>query len=194
MSEATASSALPPEQLSERVAAAGLLLPVALMLLLSALSHKDGSAGPIALSDTVLAQGVGIELVLAVTIGFWLWRRGWRPLKTATYPFQPLDLARGMVLWAGAIAAVALWCWSAERCFPISSPWQRRLRFLAVPGFGCQSPTPSSMRCSRSCSGWDSALPHSADSEWEWQGQSAPRPRCWVMGIRGPLRWGGGVP
>src|SRR4051794_7650467 len=118
MSEATASSALPPEQLSERVAAAGLLLPVALMLLLSALSHKDGSAGPIALSDTVLAQGVAIELALAATMGFWLWRRGWRPFKTATYPFQPLDVARGMILWVCAIAAVAVWVLVCRTVFP----------------------------------------------------------------------------
>jgi membrane protease YdiL (CAAX protease family) len=111
-------SALSPEQLSERVAAVGLLLPVALMLLLSAVSHKDGSVGPIALSDTVLAQGIAVELVLALTMGYWLWRRGWRPLRTATYPFQPLDLARGMILWAGAIVAVAAWVLVCRAVFP----------------------------------------------------------------------------
>ena len=96
----------------------GLLLPVALMLLLSAISHKDGSAGPIALSDAVLAQGIAVELVLALTMGYWLWRRGWRPLRTATYPFQPLDLARGMILWAGAIVAVAAWVLVCRAVFP----------------------------------------------------------------------------
>jgi uncharacterized protein len=117
VTQAPPGSALSPEQLSERVAAVGLLLPVALMLLLSAVSHKDGSAG-IALSDTVLAQGIAVELVLALTMGYWLWRRGWRPLRTATYPFQPLDLARGMILWAGAIVAVAAWVLVCRAVFP----------------------------------------------------------------------------
>src|SRR3954454_14593093 len=108
LTEVPPSSALPPERLSERVATVGLLLPVALMVLSSALSRQAGSAA-IALTDTVLAEAVAVELVLAAGLGYWLWRRGWRPLRTATYPFHALDLARGMVLWAGAIAAVALW-------------------------------------------------------------------------------------
>ncbi|HSJ74829.1 MAG TPA: CPBP family intramembrane glutamic endopeptidase, partial [Gemmatimonadales bacterium] len=33
-------------------------------------------------------------------------------------PFQPFDFARGMVLWAGAIAAVALWVVVCRAVFP----------------------------------------------------------------------------
>ncbi len=117
LTEVPPSSTLPPERLSERVAAVGLLLPVALMVLSSGLSRQGGTAA-IALTDTVLAEAVAVELVLAASLGYWLWRRGWRPLKTATYPFQPLDLARGMVLWVGAIAAVALWVLVCRAVFP----------------------------------------------------------------------------
>ena len=117
MTEVSPSSALPPERLSERVATVGLLLPVALMVVSSALSRQAGTAA-IALTDTVLAEAVAVELVLAASLGYWLWRRGWRPFKTATYPFQPFDFARGMVLWAGAIAAVGLWVLVCRAVFP----------------------------------------------------------------------------
>jgi uncharacterized protein len=102
---------LAAEELPERAAMAGLLIPVALMLLLSALSGRvrDGSSSPIALSDAVLLQGIAVELVLMATIGWWLWRRGWRPLRTATFPLVQLDVVRGLVLWVAAITAVGIW-------------------------------------------------------------------------------------
>ena len=102
---------LPTDKLSERAATAGLLIPVALMLLLSAVAGRarDGSSSPIALSDVVLLQGIAIELLLMATMGWWLWRRGWRPLRTATFPLVQLDVIRGLVLWACAIAAVGIW-------------------------------------------------------------------------------------
>src|SRR6188508_3251629 len=93
LTEVSPSSALPPERLSERVATVALLLPVALMVLSSALSRQAETAA-IALTDTVLAEAVAVELILAASLGYWLWRRGWRPLRTATYPFHALDLAR----------------------------------------------------------------------------------------------------
>jgi membrane protease YdiL (CAAX protease family) len=88
------------------------------MLLLSAVSREDGSAGPIALSDMALAQGVAVELVLSLTVGFWLWRRGWRPQRTATHPLVPLDVARGLALWVSAIVAVGCWALVCKAVFP----------------------------------------------------------------------------
>jgi membrane protease YdiL (CAAX protease family) len=126
---------LPPEELPERVAATGLLLPVLLMLVLSTLSHRDGSSGPIALSDAVLAQGLAIELVLAATVGFWLWRRGWRPLRSATLPFNPLDLPRGMALWVGAILSVACWAVVCRAVFPELFRVAKQTEMLGAPHF-----------------------------------------------------------
>jgi membrane protease YdiL (CAAX protease family) len=109
---------LPAETLPERVAAAGLLIPVVLMLLLSTVTGQDGSAGPIALSNMVLAQGVVVELVLSLTLGLWLWRRGWRPHRTVTRPLVQLDVVRGLALWVSAIAAVGCWAVVCKAVFP----------------------------------------------------------------------------
>jgi CAAX protease family protein len=109
---------LPAEELSERVAAAALLIPVVLMLLLSAITRGDGSSRPIALSDAVLARGLGVELLLMATIGFWLWRRGWRPFRTATFPLVQLDVIRGLALWVCAILGVAIWASLCRAVFP----------------------------------------------------------------------------
>jgi membrane protease YdiL (CAAX protease family) len=105
----TSEGTLPAEQLSERAAAAGLLIPVVLMLLLSAVGRATGGSRPIALSDATLLQGLGVELLFMATLGFWLWRRGWRPLRTATLPFVQLDLVRALALWVSAILAVGAW-------------------------------------------------------------------------------------
>jgi uncharacterized protein len=128
-------AAVDEEQLPERVAAAGLLLPVLLMLALSALSRRDGSAEPIALSDRVLLQGLAIEIGLTVTIGFWLWRRGWRPLQTATLPFNPGDISRGMLLWLIAILSVACWAVVCRTLFPALFNVAKETEMLGAPSF-----------------------------------------------------------
>ena len=128
---------LPAEQLSERVAVAGLLIPLALMLLLSAVTGpgRDGSSRPIALSDVVLLQGLGIELLLMATIGWWLWRRGWRPLRTATFPLVQLDVVRGLVLWACAILAVGIWASLCRAVLPNLFEVAKHTEILGGPHF-----------------------------------------------------------
>ena len=58
-----------------------------------------------------LAAGttLAIEGVFALVLGFWLWRRGWRSDALST-PSEPLDVARGVLLWLGALLV-------AELCF-----------------------------------------------------------------------------
>lgn len=124
-----------PEQLPERVAAAGLLLPVGLILILSTLSRQEGSRSPIAISDLELLAGVGLELVLALTIGFWLWRRGWRPFRTATRPFVPGDILRAIVLWVAAIGAVACWALICRTVFPALFQVARHTELTGAPNF-----------------------------------------------------------
>lgn len=126
---------LPPEELSERVATAALLIPVCLMLLLSAIGRSAASSRAIALSDAVLAQGLGIELLLMITFGFWLWRRGWRPLRTATFPFVQLDVVRGMVLWLGAILAVAAWAAVCRALLPRLFDLAKHTEIVGGPHF-----------------------------------------------------------
>jgi len=122
--------------LSERVAAAGLLIPVVLMLLLSAVTRGDGSSRPIALSDAVLAQGLGVELLLMATLGFWLWRRGWRPLRTATFPPVQLDVVRGLVLWGCAILAVGIWAALCRALVPNLFEVAKHTEIVGGPHFG----------------------------------------------------------
>jgi uncharacterized protein len=106
------------DKLPARTAAAGLLLPVCLVVLLSALSRRVVRSNAMALSDAVLLESLALELVLAGTVGFWLWRRGWRPLQSATYPFDRLDLPRGIALWGAAIIAVGAWAFLCRILIP----------------------------------------------------------------------------
>jgi membrane protease YdiL (CAAX protease family) len=100
---------LPEDPLPERVAAIALLIPVLLTVALPAVTGINGSAGPVELSDRGLAGALGLEVVLTATLGWWLWRKGWRPHRSATLPFSPGDFARGIGLWVAAILSVALW-------------------------------------------------------------------------------------
>jgi CAAX protease family protein len=129
---------LPAEQLSERVAVAGLLIPLVLMLLLSIVSGRgrDGSSGPIALSDAVLVQGLLIELLLMATVGWWLWRRGWRPLRTATFPLVQLDVIRGLALWVCAILAVGIWASLCRAVLPNLFEVAKHTEIVGGPRFG----------------------------------------------------------
>ena len=104
--------------LPERVAAVGLLLPVLLMVVMSAGRSNDGSSAPIAVTDGGLIGGLIVELVLTATLGLWLWRRGWRPYLIATRPFAWRDLTRGVVLWAATIVSVICWALVCRAAFP----------------------------------------------------------------------------
>jgi membrane protease YdiL (CAAX protease family) len=109
---------LPTDQLPERVAAVALLIPVLLTSVLPWLTGVDGSSGPIELTERELAWGLGFELLLSAGFGLWLWRRGWRPQVSATLPFGPRDLARGMGLWVLAILSVAVWAAICREIMP----------------------------------------------------------------------------
>ena len=109
---------LPQDPLPERIAAVGLLLPILLIGVLSAVSRADGSSVPIPITDAGLIQGLGFELLLTATLGVWLWRAGWRPHLSTTRPYEWLDPARGMLLWAAAIAAALTWALACRAVFP----------------------------------------------------------------------------
>jgi membrane protease YdiL (CAAX protease family) len=100
---------LETDALPRRAAAIGLLVPALLFTVLPALTGLDGSTGPIALSNAHLVRSLALEFLLSVGFGVWLWRLGWRPQRTATRPFAPADLLRGLGLWAVAIGAVVCW-------------------------------------------------------------------------------------
>ena len=100
------------------MAAVGLLVPILLFGALSSLTRTLGSSGPIPVTDAGLLGGLGLELLLTATLGLWLWRSGWRPHRSATQAFGWQDPARGMVLWAGAIAAVFSWALVCRIAFP----------------------------------------------------------------------------
>jgi membrane protease YdiL (CAAX protease family) len=95
--------------LPEGAALAALLGPVALFVILSYWSGQDGGSGPIAMSDARLARTFGLEVGISVTIGAWLWRRGWRPHRTATRPFAARDLLRGLGLWLAVMVGASGW-------------------------------------------------------------------------------------
>jgi membrane protease YdiL (CAAX protease family) len=105
------------------------------MLALSAISREDASRAPIAISDAVLAQGLAIELGLTATVGYWLWRRGWRPLRTATLPVDSRDVVRGMALWIAAIFSVACWAVLCRILFPDLFEVAQHTELLGAPHF-----------------------------------------------------------
>ncbi|HET6837087.1 MAG TPA: CPBP family intramembrane glutamic endopeptidase [Gemmatimonadales bacterium] len=125
--------ALPPDTLRERTAAVGLLIPVLLIVALSALTPTDGSAAPITISDIELLAGLGLQLFLSATVGVWLWRSGWRPHRSATLPFHHQDLARGMGLWVSAILAVAFWAMLCRAVAPNLLTISKETQLLGAP-------------------------------------------------------------
>jgi uncharacterized protein len=85
------------------------LSPVVVSLTLMAVwPERYGEPGHLVMSSARLWGTLCIELLLMATIGRWLWRRGWRPHRTATLAFAPRDVGRGLGIWAaGMIAAWA---------------------------------------------------------------------------------------
>jgi membrane protease YdiL (CAAX protease family) len=131
---------LTPDALPERVAAIGLLLPVLLMVALSVGRSNDGSSAPIAVTDAGLLGSLVIELVLTATLGLWLWRRGWRPHRSATRPFAWRDLARGMALWFGTIASVVGWAMVCRAVFPDLLTIAKQTELAGAPHFWVSLP------------------------------------------------------
>jgi membrane protease YdiL (CAAX protease family) len=121
--------------LPERTAAIGFLGPVFLMVGISALAPIDGSSGPITITDAELARSLGLELFLAATLGAWLWRSGWRPLRSATLPFTWQDLARGLGLWVSAILCVVLWALICRAVWPDLLAISRETQMVGAPRF-----------------------------------------------------------
>lgn len=126
---------LAPDALPDRTAALGLLIPVLLMVGLSALTPTDGSAAPITISDAELLRGLAVELLLTVTVGVWLWRSGWRPHRSATFPFHHQDLSRGLGLWVSAILAVACWAMLCRALAPDLLAISKETQLLGAPRF-----------------------------------------------------------
>jgi membrane protease YdiL (CAAX protease family) len=100
----------------------------------------DGGAGSIPLTTWRLARAFGLELALSGTLGVWLWRRGWRPHRTATYPFGGKDLVRGFGLWLGTIAAVAGWILLCRSLMPGILAVAVTTRFSGRPAWGIAVP------------------------------------------------------
>ncbi len=100
--------------LSLRVATIGFVTPIVLMLAGMAFwPERLGGPGVILTSNRRLLSTIIIELFFAATLGTWLWRKGWRPHRTATAPFAPRDLLRGVGLWLtaflGYVISAVLW-------------------------------------------------------------------------------------
>ncbi len=124
---------LPEDPLPERVAAIALLIPVLLTVALPAVSGINGSAGPIELSDEGLAGALAVEVVLTATLGWWLWRKGWRPHRSATLPFSPQDFVRGLALWVAAILSVAAWSAIVRLALPDVFAIANQTQFVGAP-------------------------------------------------------------
>jgi uncharacterized protein len=131
----SAAEPLPSDGLPARAAAVGLLVPVLLVVALPVLRGLDGSSGPIALTDARLGWSLIVQLALAATLGLWLWRRGWRPHRTATRPASWSDLWRGLALWLGAILAVACWAIVCRAVFPELFAVARQTQISGAPHF-----------------------------------------------------------
>jgi membrane protease YdiL (CAAX protease family) len=123
-------TALADDPLPERVAVIALLIPVVLAV---AFPGVDGSSGPIELTDQGLAGALVFEVVLSVILGLWLWRRGWRPHRSATLPLAAGDLARGMGLWVIAILSVAVWSAICRALLPDLTTIANQTQFVGAP-------------------------------------------------------------
>lgn len=89
-----------------RAAVYALVSPVLLLLAWMAFwPERYGASGTLILSTGRLAGTLALELLLAATLGLWLWRLGWRPHRTATRPFARRDLLRGAGVWLAAMLA-----------------------------------------------------------------------------------------
>jgi membrane protease YdiL (CAAX protease family) len=102
---------MPAEGISLRVAVYGLVSPVILSLALMAIwPERYGEPGEITMSSARLGGTLAAELLLAATVGTWLWRQGWRPHRTATLAFVPRDVLRALGVWLLALAVY--WGWA----------------------------------------------------------------------------------
>lgn len=83
-----------------------LLVPVVTSLASMAFwPERHGSAGIIILSGARLAGTIGWEILIAGVVGGWLLHKGWRPQRTATEPFVPRDVLRGVGVWIMGVLA-----------------------------------------------------------------------------------------
>jgi CAAX protease family protein len=128
------------DALPARAAAIGLLIPAFLFTALPALSGINGSSGPIAITSARLARSLFLELVLSATLGAWLWRRGWRPFRTATRPFNWRDLFRGLGLWVTLLVVVVCWAWVCRAVFPTLFGAASEAQITGRPHFGIVVP------------------------------------------------------
>jgi uncharacterized protein len=135
-----AAEATSPASLPEREALAALLGIVALFVLVPYWRGLDGSAGPIALSNARLGGTLAAEILLAATLGTWLWRRGWRPYHTILRPFAWRDLLRGLGLWATVIAVVVAWALVLRLLLPSVTSVAMRSRWVGHPHLGLVIP------------------------------------------------------
>lgn len=126
-------ASLPVDTLPERIAVIALLIPVLLVVALPALSGINGSSTPIELTDGALAAALVVEVVLTAGLGLWLWRKGWRPHRSATLPFGPWDLARGLGLWVTAILSVAVWSGICSLLLPDLITIAKQTEFVGAP-------------------------------------------------------------
>jgi membrane protease YdiL (CAAX protease family) len=127
-------ASLPQDPLPERVAAIALLIPVLLTVALPAVTGINGAEGPIELSNRGLGGALVLEVVLTATLGWWLWRKGWRPHRSATLPFSPGDFARGIGLWLAAILSVAAWAAILRVIVPDVIAIANQTQFVGAPG------------------------------------------------------------
>ena len=103
------------------------------MVGLPALSGINGGSAPIELTDGALAAALVLEVVLTASLGLWLWRKGWRPHRSATLPFDRWDLVRGLGLWATAILSVAIWSGICRVLLPDLITIAKQTEFTGAP-------------------------------------------------------------
>jgi uncharacterized protein len=96
--------------LSLRVATIALVTPVVLGLIVMAFwPERSGAPGVLYTSNARFVSTIIGELLLTATLGTWLWHRGWRPHRTATAPFAPRDVLRGVGVWLAAYVGYVAW-------------------------------------------------------------------------------------
>lgn len=97
-------------ELALRPAVIGLVTPVVLSLISMAFwPERIGAPGVLVASSWRFASTAVVELLLIVTVGGWLWHRGWRPHRTATEPFSRRDVLRGLGVWLVAYLSYVIW-------------------------------------------------------------------------------------
>jgi uncharacterized protein len=99
-----------PKDLTLRASVIGLTTPVIICLAGMAFSSDSyGGPGEMVVSTERFARSLGTEVLLAATMGTWLWRQGWRPHRTATQPWQWRDLWRGLGVWLLSLLVCGIW-------------------------------------------------------------------------------------